>query len=666
MSHKYLYSMYYIMENIKTFEEYLNEGFDADVKTTEKDNTLKIQLPDEDSTRTFRLDKDSQPEEVLDNDKISSIDKSNPLNKFVKGAINGIRNIKEQDRANEIERVSGNYPELIDDVRRAYDNGIIRINKPDSDKVYSLWDKIKEIEVGTVDKEKNYISFKDVTKSQDEWFTKTAHQVGKGEFYLPILFPDVYKNTKEEIGDNKLKINDDNKLKINDKDKYIDLEIKTSGAHFKFDENGKLSKNEIDFVKKNKYDDSTKTKFKTLISKTLINYLLNRNTNYNEIDLILFDNQNTPNPDGIFVLRLNKSDKDNSNKVNKLANELKNVIEIDDSFGKSDDFDIRYDNTKKSIIVRLSSSKYNSNHKFKERFSDDEVNSMIQDFINGKSDQIFSNKSKRKHIAENSPEFKLKVISIAIDNGWSRAEIANMNGLKTFEKYMTENTENLGKVFTYIKSKEDEDPDIIIKFIWGKNSDYIKSKGIEPKNIDDDMLKAFIQGEGSKIDELIKLMIDNNVDFSKLIFGEKEAKNIKDTLLKAENNNIEANNLIVKRNPPRCKRTVKKELTEEDVIKIINGYCSDNLDIQVEGTQAEDIQAEDIQAKGKQGKKFFISWLTRNLQKIKNEGLLWNTSLQNKLKNSEEFLEKEKNNYKEFLNKKESYHIQTFDEMFND
>ena len=134
------------------------------------------------------------------------------------------------------------------------------------------------------------------------------------------------------------------------------------------------------------------------------------------------------------------------------------------------------------------------------------------------------------------------------------------------------------------------------------------------------MLKAFINGEGTDIDKLIKLMIDKKVDFSKLIFGEKEAKNIKDTLLKAENNNIEANNLIVKRNPPRCKRTVKKELTEEDVIKIINGYCSDNLDIQVEGTQAEDIQAEDIQAKGKQGKKFFISWLTRNLQKIKNEG----------------------------------------------
>lgn len=645
--------MYYIMENIKTFEEYLKEGFYADVKTTEKGNIFRIQLPDKDSTRTFRLDKDSQPEEVLDNDKISPIDKSNPLNKFVKGAINGIRNIKEQDRANEIERVSGNYPELIDDVRRAYDNGIIRINKPD----YSLWDKIKEIGVGTVDKEKNYISFKDVTESQGEWFTKTVRQVGKGEFYLPILFPDVYKNTKEEIGDNKLKIGDD---------KYIDLEIKTLGADFKFDKDGKLSKNEIESVEGKKYDtcdDSTKVQFKTLISKTLINYLLNRNTNCDEIDLILFDNQNKHNPDGIFVLRLNKSDENNSDKVNKLANELKNVIEIDDSFGKSDDFDIRYDNTKKSIVVRLSSSKYNSKHIFKERFSDDKVNSMIQDFINGKSDQIFSNKSKRKHIAENSPEFKLKVISIAIDNGWSRAEIANMNGLKTFEKYMTENEKNLEEVFTYIKSK---DPDIIIKFIWGKNSDYIKSKGIKPADIDDNMLKDFIHGEGSGIDELIKLMIDNNVDFSKLIFGKEEAENIKNTLLKAENNNIEANNLIVKRNPPRCKRTVKKELTEEDVIKIINGYCSDNLDIQVEGTQAEDIQAEDIQAKGKQGKKFFILWLTRNLQKIKNEGLLWNTSLQNKLKNSEEFLEKEKNNYKEFLNKKESYHIQTFDEMFND
>ena len=660
MSHKYLYSMYYIMENIKTFEEYLKEGFYADVKTTEKGNIFRIQLPDEDSTRTFRLDKDSQPEEVLDNDKISPIDKSNPLNKFVKGAINGIRNIKEQDRANEIERVSGNYPELIDDVRRAYDNGIIRINKPDSDKVYSLWDKIKEIGVGTVDKEKNYISFKNVTESQGEWFTKTVRQVGKGEFYLPILFPDVYKNTKEEIGDNKLKINDD---RYND-DKYIDLEIKTSGADFKFDKDGKLSKNEIKSVEGKKYDtcdDSTKDQFKTLISKTLINYLLNRNTNYDEIDLILFDNQNKHNPDGIFVLRLNKSGK---NKVTDLVDNLKEIIEIDDSFGKSDDFDIRYDNTKKSIVVRLSSSKYNSKHIFKERFSDDEVNSMIQDFINGKSDQIFSNKSKRKHIAENSPEFKLKVISIAIDNGWSRAEITNMNGLKTFEKYMTENTENLGKVFTYIKNSED--PDIIIKFIWGKNSDYIKSKGIEPKDINNNMLEDFIKGEGNGIDELIKLMINKKVDFSKLIFGEKEAKNIKDTLLKAENNNIEANNLIVKRNPPRCKRTNKEKLTEEDVINIINGYCSDNLDIQVEDIQVENTQSEDIQTNGKQGKKFFISWLTRNLQKIKNKGLLWNTSLQNKLKNSEEFLEKEKNNYKEFLNKKESYHIQTFDEMFND
>ena len=640
--------MYYIMENIKTFEEYLKEGFDADVKTTEKGNTLKIQLPDEDSTRTFRLDKDDQPEEVLDNDKISLIDKSDPLNKFVKGAINGIRDIKEQDRANEIERVSGNYPELIDDVRRAYDNGIIRINKPDSDEVYSLLDKIKKIGVGTVDKEKNYISFKNVTKSQGEWFEKTAHQVGKGEFYLPILFPDVYKNTKEEVGDNKLKNNNNEGTdsEKNEKDEYIDLEIKTSGAHFKFDKDGKLSKKEIGSVKGEKYDtcdDSTKTKFKTLISKTIINYLLNRNTNYNEIDLILFDNQNKLNPKGAFVLRLNKKGK---NKVTDLVTNLKEIIEIDDSFGKSDDFDIRYDNNKKSIVVRLSSSKYNSKHKFKERLSDEDRNSMIQKFFNDEDEnqQLFSNDSKRKHASENSPEFKLGVISTAIDNGWSRAEIANMNDLKTFEKYMTENTKNRDEVFTYIKSK---DPDIIIKFIWGKNSDYIKSKKIKPKDIDNDMLKDFIQGEGNGIDKLIKLMIDKEVDFSELIFGEG-AENIKNTLQDYKNNRIKENNMIVKRNPPRCKRTTKKELTKKDVIKIINEYCSGNL----------------------KGKERFTSWLTKNSQDIKNNGLLSITYLKKKLNKSEETLKKEENNDKEFLNKKQpirdSYHIQTFDEMFND
>ena len=661
------------MKNIKTLEEYLKEGFDADVKTTEKGNIFRIQLPDEDSTRTFRLDKDSQPEEVLDNDKISQIDKSNPLNKFVKGAINGIRNIKEQDRANEIERVSGNYPELIDDVRRAYDNGIIRINKPNSDKVYSLWDKIKKIGVGTVDKENNYILFKDVTKSQGGWFTKTTHQVGKGEFYLPILFPDVYKNTKEEVGDNKLKKDEkeeigDNKSKINDKNKYIDLEIKTSGADFKFGKYGKLSKTEIEVVN-NYYVDSKKDQFKNIISKTIINYLLNRKTEYNEIDLIVFDNQNKNNPDGAFVLRLNKNDKDNSVKVNELANELEKVIEIDDSFGKSDDFDIRYDNTKKSIIVRLSSSKYNSNHISKETLTNDDMDSMIQKFLNNdknnKDNQLLP-PEKKKHISDTKGDwqeyFKLNFIKAAIDKGWSRAEIAKVNGIKAFEKYMIKNPEMFA---TYIKNSR-EDPDIIIKFIWGKNSEYIKSKGIEPKDINNNMLEDFIKGEGNGIDELIKLMINKKVDFSKLIFGEKEAKNIKDTLLKAENNNIEANNLIVKRNPPRCKCTNKEKLTEEDVINIINGYCSDNLDIQVEDIQVENTQSEDIQTKGKQGKKFFISWLTRNLQEIKNKGLLWNTSLQNKLKNSEEFLEEEENNYKEFLNKKESYHIQTFDEMFND
>lgn len=596
--------MYYIMENIKTFEEYLKEGFDADVKTTEKGNIFRIQLPDEDSTRTFRLDKDGQPEEMLNNDKISPIDKSNPLNKFVKGAINGIRNIKEQDRANEIERVSGNYPELIDDVRRAYDNGIIRINKPDSDEVYSLLDKIKGIEVGTVDKEKNYILFKDVTKSQGEWFAKTAHQVGKGEFYLPILFPDVYKNTKEEVGDNKLK-NNNNEGTDSEKDEgdeYIDLEIKTSGAHFKFDENGKLSKNEIKFVKKNKYDDSTKDEFKTLISKTIINYLLNRNTKYNEIDLILFDNQNKLNPKGAFVLRLNK--KSDKNTVTDLVTNLKEIIEIDDSFSNSDDFDIRYDNAKKSIVVRLSSSKYNSKHIFKETLTDDEMDSMIQKFFNGESEHLVPDEKKRKHISDNDgkwPIFRMKFIKAAIDNGWSRVKITNVNGTKAFEKSMTKNPK---VVFKYVKNND------IIKFIWDENSDYIKSKDIKPIDIKDNMLEDFIRGEGTGIDKLIQLMIDKEVDFSELIFGKDRSTAIE--------------NLKVKRNLP----------TEDAVIKFINGYCSDNLE---------------TNKKNKQGKRLFISWLTRNNQDIKYNGSLRN-------------LITEENN----LNKKESYHIQTFDEMFND
>ena len=69
---------------------------------------------------------------------------------------------------------------------------------------------------------------------------------------------------------------------------------------------------------------------------------------------------------------------------------------------------------------------------------------------------------------------------------------------------------------------------------------------------------------------------------------------------------------------------------------------------------------------GKQGKRLFILWLTRNNQDIKHNGLLSHSNLEKKLNKSEETLKKEENNDKEFLHKKESYHIQTFDEMFND
>ena len=155
-----------------------------------------------------------------------------------------------------------------------------------------------------------------------------------------------------------------------------------------------------------------------------------------------------------------------------------------------------------------------------------------------------------------------------------------------------------------------------------------------------------------------------------VFISEEEIETLKERLAKKDdklkNQASELNHLTNEVIPELKKQNkelkiVKKELTEGDVIKIINGYCSDNLD-----TQTENIQTEDIQADGKQGKRLFISWLTRNLQKIKNNGLLSQSNLEKKLNKSEETLKKEENNYKEFLNKKESYHIQTFDEMFND
>lgn len=643
------------MENVKSLEMYIKEAFEADVTTSEKSNdVLDIELPGSNEKKKFKL-LNGKPVQIITDENgkesISEID-DDSMKDFVKKAIRGIKNIKEQDRALEIERISGNIPEIVDDVEIAYDSQLIRVNNSKTDEMYSLWELIKDLK----DYEYKYIKFnsEDFTDKQKEWFGKFTKMVGKGEYFLPLIYPDVYKNTKK--GDNHIKTPEGN---------IYQIEVKTNGSPFNF---GKFQKGISDFNKK-KIDD-----WKKITVGSLTNYLLCRNLD-EDLYLIIFDNDKK-DVYGFFVFKVGKTmksynDMSNTPEYKALYDALYSISSMSD-FPVSDtaDFICEYSKDSNNILIHLNTKYLPQQHHiqnkenilklkkkgYTEKEIAQELNYDIKDVLNViKQDTIDKkmHKSSKYIIYDREQIFDLK------SQGYTTKEIADklnydykaVHSFITREELKNDNSNN---DFDKDKIIELIDKGLSLKQIaqelhyksYNKLSQFCKEQGISSKASQKYDNEAIIELRNlgltiKKIADilnydyirLLKYCSRENIRFQQLnIKKRNDIDGLIDIILKIHNSTDE-----------KEKDELRKELSD----------IKNEKDIHKERIfMTSEIKSKilDLYRKGF-GPSYIAKEVGEDAQRIKD-------FIKNKKRSGDDTLRRIKKT-------NESFHIKTFDEMFN-
>lgn len=369
---------------IPTFDKWIIESFNADVDDSDKkSNILDIELPGSNQRKKFKLKGGDAVEITEENPEGEEID-DKKLNKYVTDAIRSIRDIKEQDRATEIKRLSGGDSNVQKTIENMYDNNdetpLIRKNKPGNNKEtpddYSLYNLISDLKNSGDSK---FISLDNISTEQQKLFGLNGHGIGKGEYFLPFLYPDVYKRKSHGYEDDDTFAKGDNYIKVSDgeNEQIFDLELKTAGAAFGFEKIRKKQINRNDVFNKETYDT-----FLDAVTGGLVKYLYRRNLK-NDLYLIIFNNEcnvgsqlktDSTKCSGFLVIYIGKTVSGitkeeviiKRDEYKKLFDSIKKLIKISDtpypSSSDNYDFIISYDSKDEKIVCYVS-KKYFENAK---------------------------------------------------------------------------------------------------------------------------------------------------------------------------------------------------------------------------------------------------------------------------------------------------------------
>jgi hypothetical protein len=360
--------------NILDFDKWycaVNEGFKADVnnddENTKKDE-IEVEAPNEGNDIVYTVDGDSvkTKKKIVSKDDKGNIIETKysdeieiddiKLKKDVINAVDAIDDIKQRERAKEILRLTGGDDTNIKkDIIKIFDDPnskFIRRRQTTENGgtiEYKLFDIIKNENEDFWDTkgEYCYINIKDIDKkygkNEEEIDTKEMYNitsvktVGRGEYLLPLLYHDVYKeqvygqnkynHDKFSIGDNFIYKNDTNE------DKYF-LEVKAPNAVLPFIISDKLRKNNK-IIKYNENDNTIKDNYKTAIATSFLTYAKKQNKNRKDLYFCIFNEDDNKTPIGMLFINLsNISDDDidpnNTPKTdNDIIEKIKNLIDVD-------------------------------------------------------------------------------------------------------------------------------------------------------------------------------------------------------------------------------------------------------------------------------------------------------------------------------------------------
>lgn len=414
--------------NILDFDKWsdvVHEGFKADINSeneNEKTDEIQVEAPNKGNDITYVITGDdvkikeqtktkNENGKIIDNDVVEKNVDDKMLKKDVKVAVDAINDIKKRERAKEIYRLTGGDDtslktkiiEILDDE----DSELKRERKSDGNETtkYSLKSDIEEKcsnfwgENGVG--EYVYLDLTQINKAYDvnikEMYDITSVKtVGKGEYLLPLLYLDVYKQQvygqekydieQFSIGDNFILIND--KEPINNSNKYH-LELKAPNATLTFKKDNKLEK----YIREN---DQIENNYKSAIASSFIRYIERQNKNRKNLYMCIFHVENDT-PKGILFINISNIGNaeitpDSKNpKIEKIFETFKELIYIDitDTSSKKDfNYTVILDGDKPKLKCNLHYS----------HLSDD-INSNIKEIRNNR--RIEKKKQKEQLITKN-------------------------------------------------------------------------------------------------------------------------------------------------------------------------------------------------------------------------------------------------------------------------
>lgn len=340
--------------NILNFEKWsdvVKEGFKADINTEKSENDeIEIEAPSESNNNTYIVDKDGKikkmitsengevKEEVLDDEKLES---------DIIDAVDAINDIKDRVLADELRRLTGgDKTESTKEIKN-----ILRSNKSERPSLF-LYDKLENIlgneHIGEYiyldisDKEGKYEFDKKII-----YETKPKKSVGKGEYLLPLLFDDVYKQKihgEDAKGDNFI---------IHGENTYY-LELKAPGSSLSVKDFIK------EYIKKNLKKDGVNVDdvYKNAITMTFLNYIKNQQSKWDNLYMCIFCENSDGSPKGMLSINVSgvKSKDDiKPEKNSHIFEQFKTLIEISDETSKTNDliFTFNGDKDNPKIICKL-------------------------------------------------------------------------------------------------------------------------------------------------------------------------------------------------------------------------------------------------------------------------------------------------------------------------
>lgn len=416
--------------NILDFDKWsgaVKEGFKADINSeneneNDKTDEIQVEAPNKGNDITYVITGDDvkikeetktkdENGEVSDKDVVVKDVDDKMLKKDVKVAVDAINDIKERERAKEIYRLTGGDDtslknkiiEILDDP----DSKLKRERETDGNETtkYSLKSDIEqkcpnfwgENGVG----EYVYLDLTQINKAydvdiKDMYDITSVKTVGKGEYLLPLLYLDVYKQQvygqekydieQFSIGDNFILINDNEP--INNSNKYH-LELKAPNAILTFKKDDKSEK----YTQEN---EQIENNYKAAIASSFMRYRERQNKNRKNLYMCIFHVENDI-PKGILFINISNvgdaeiTPNSKNAKIEKILKSFEELIYIDvtDTSSKKDfKYTVILDGDKPKIKCNL----------HKSHLSDD-INSNIQEIRHVR--RIEKKKQKEQLITKN-------------------------------------------------------------------------------------------------------------------------------------------------------------------------------------------------------------------------------------------------------------------------